>query len=390
MHTAGSNNIKLIGDDGSMQYILGLRAVARDVFHDEISNISKAIYDEVVFRVSSLPKDKVVSYTQPMHLQQSDINQIEQAITESLSLQKSSFIDPLSQQLSALEEKTLSVDDKITKIELAIESLHTSTFLDNPNSENSYLKNEEIEQIQSEIETIKNEFAERGNLYIRLCEELESDRLDSKLMKDELESEFNLIQQQFETFEKNMQENMSNQINENIDFFVENFKNDVKNLRSEVEQDREDQETFFKRKTEDLKKRIEVIDEEIDERLTRTIKDMSARHQSLVEKVEIETAEVCSKIKKVEGKLEAPLKFIGDKEGTPKFSKNNTGKLMNFIEGEKLLKLASLETESNIVGTIMNDDSPDSRQGTGSLINQLKHDQINEDIRNLKEAYETV
>jgi hypothetical protein len=378
MQTAGNNHMKIVGDDSSMQYILGLRAVARDVFHDEIGNISKAIYDEVVFRVSSVTKEKNVSYNQSMALQQSDLNQIEQAITNSLSFQKSSFIDPLTQQISDIEKKSQTADEKMVKFEEALESLQTSNFMDH-NSEDSSFKNEEMENMQTEIETIKNEFAERGNLYIRLCEELESDRLDNKLMKDELESEFNLIQQQFETFEKNTQENMSVQINENIDFFVENFKNDVKNLRNEIEQDKEDEETFFKRKTEDLKKRIEAIDEEADERLTRTIKEMSARHQSLVEKVEIDTAEVRSKIKKVENKL----------EGTPKSSVSKTGKLMSYIEGDKHLKTSSLEIESSMVGSIMHADTPDSKHGAGGLISYMKYEEINEDLKSLREAYET-
>jgi len=171
-------------------------------------------------------------------------------------------------------------------------------------------KNEDLEQLHSEIETIKNEFAERGNLYIRLCEELESDRLDNKLMKEELESEFNIIQQQFESFDTNIQEQISNQINENIDYFIENFKNDMKGLRTELDHEREDNEAFLKKKLEDLKSRIDTESQEFDGRLARAIKDINSRHQSLVEKMEIESGELQSKIKKVDNKIEVFLTII--------------------------------------------------------------------------------
>ena len=171
-------------------------------------------------------------------------------------------------------------------------------------------KSEDLEQLHSEIEIIKNEFAERGNLYIRLCEELESDRLDNKLMKEELESEFNIIQQQFESFDTNIQEQISNQINENIDYFIENFKNDMKGLRTELDHEREDNEAFLKKKLEDLKSRIDTDSQEFDGRLARAIKDINSRHQSLVEKMEIESGELQSKIKKVDNKIEVFLTKI--------------------------------------------------------------------------------
>lgn len=67
-------------------------------------------------------------------------------------------------------------------------------------------------------------------------------------MKEELESEFNIIQQQFETFERNIQEQLSSQVTENIDYFLESVKNDIKTLKGQVEHDRDDNESFVKRK----------------------------------------------------------------------------------------------------------------------------------------------
>ena len=53
IHTARSNRVKLIGDENSMQYILGLRSIAKDVFFEEVNDIAKAVYEEVVWRVGT-------------------------------------------------------------------------------------------------------------------------------------------------------------------------------------------------------------------------------------------------------------------------------------------------------------------------------------------------
>lgn len=53
LQTAGTGGIKVIGDNNSMEYLLGIRAVARDVFHEEIGDIAKAIYEEVSFRTNA-------------------------------------------------------------------------------------------------------------------------------------------------------------------------------------------------------------------------------------------------------------------------------------------------------------------------------------------------
>jgi hypothetical protein len=309
LHTAGSNNIKVVGDEFSMQYILGLRAIAKDVFHEEISSISKAVYEEVTFRVASGNQTKI----QPYHSsQQMDgIEQIEEAITSSLELQKSNFIDPLYEKLAKNESVITAVDSKLRKFD-RLEEIIEELLKREPQSvdKSSDSHAEEIEGIQAELETLKSEFAERGNLYIKLCEELESDRLDNKLMKEELESEFNIIQDQFENFEKNIQEQINGQINEHVDFFVDSLKNDIKSVRNEVEQDREDAENFVKRKFEDLKKRIESENEDFDDRLSRAIKEQNLRYQGLVEKLEMDTTELNSKIKKLDSKIEVISSFI--------------------------------------------------------------------------------
>jgi len=93
LHTAGTGHIKVIGDENSMEYLLGIRAVARDVFHEEIGVISKAIYEEVSFRTSAGLKEKVVTISNPPTSYSPEIEQIEKAIESSLSLQKVNFND---------------------------------------------------------------------------------------------------------------------------------------------------------------------------------------------------------------------------------------------------------------------------------------------------------
>jgi len=302
MHSGG-NNVKVVGDQFSMQYILGLRAIAKDVFHEEISSISKAVYEEVVFRVSSREENKIQPY--PGHGVTPDYTNIDQAISSGLEMQKANFIDPLYERFDKTEGFLCEYDLKIQKLEEAYDSMNKQEqSISERDSQISETRQEELETIHSELETIKNEFAERGNLYIKLCEELESDRLDNKMMKEELESEFNIIQQQFETFEKNMQDQANSQINENIDFFVESLKGDIKNLRTEVSHDREDVESLIKRKFDDIKKRIDADNEDFDHRLTKSIKDANTRYQVIVEKMEIETVELHSKFTKMDSKLE--------------------------------------------------------------------------------------
>jgi len=220
-------------------------------------------------------------------------------------MQKANFIDPLYERFDKTEGFLCEYDLKIQKLEEAYDSMNKQEqSISERDSQISETRQEELETIHSELETIKNEFAERGNLYIKLCEELESDRLDNKMMKEELESEFNIIQQQFETFEKNMQDQANSQINENIDFFVESLKGDIKNLRTEVSHDREDVESLIKRKFDDIKKRIDADNEDFDHRLTKSIKDANTRYQVIVEKMEIETVELHSKFTKMDSKLE--------------------------------------------------------------------------------------
>ena len=217
------------------------------------------------------------------------------------------LIDPIGKQVESHQER-------IKNLEAFMETMQSS----NNGSLNSESygenKNYEAEHIIADIETIKQELTERGNLYIRLCEELESDRLDNKLMKEELESEFNIIQKQFETFDKTTQETVSNQINENIDFFIENLKNDIKNLKNEAEQERETGEKFMKRKIDDIKTRFETEFEEIDDRLTKINRELSARQQNITEKFEIDLSEINSKLRKLESKQEetaATSKLLG-------------------------------------------------------------------------------
>lgn len=294
VHTMDSNRVKIIGDEGSMHYILGLRSIAKDVFFEEVPNIAKAVYEEVVWRFGGSNKENVSANSNAV-----DINvlaQFEEAIINNFDHQKETQIDPLSAKLNEYQEKLKHLESVIENIQ----TQQTNQTEETPKT----TKDDEIEHIITDIETIKNELTERGNLYIRLCEELESDRLDNKLMKEELESEFNIIQQQFEALEKSSKEQVSTQINENIDFFVESFKNDMKNLKTEIEQDRDTNETFVKRKIEDIKKRLDTDLEDLDDRVTKINKDLAGKFQIISEKLENEGVQIQTQVKKLEHKIE--------------------------------------------------------------------------------------
>ena len=88
LHTAGTGSIKCIGNENSMEYLLGLRAVARDVSHEEIGEIAKGVYEEVSFRVNNAPKEKVVTLSNPVVNPGLTNEQIQGLITEGLNVQK--------------------------------------------------------------------------------------------------------------------------------------------------------------------------------------------------------------------------------------------------------------------------------------------------------------
>jgi len=91
LHVPGSGTMKIIGNDNSIEYLLGLRAVARDVFHEEIGEIAKAVYEEVSFRIGNSPKEKVVTISNPVVNDAPEFGQIERAIIDSLAAQKVKF-----------------------------------------------------------------------------------------------------------------------------------------------------------------------------------------------------------------------------------------------------------------------------------------------------------
>jgi len=285
----------------------------------------------------------------------------------------------LVDQISILSEKFWNFEEKISKIEENMEVFQKNLKLnEEKDSFSSEAKLEEIENIQSEIEIIKNEFAERGNLYIRLCEELESDRLDNKLMKEELEKEF-------ETLDKNIHEQISWQISDNIDFFIENFKNDIKNIRSENENDRDDNE-IFKKKFYDLKNKIKEDNFDFDDRLTKVVKDTNSKYQNLIEKIEVENGEIQLKIKKIDTKLEAPMKYIGDKGGKSGFV-SSENKLKNYLEQNLEPKNSPQSSETLMVPNIIGENFESPKNSTRGLIENLKHEQILDDLKQLKESY---
>lgn len=298
---ADSNKIKIVCDDQSMEYILGLRSVAKDIFYEEIPTISKAIYEEVVFRVSSLTKEAPT----PRYTHEIDTNaifsEIEKLLTQSFELHKKSFIDPINSTQKEHEDRLFQNEEKIDKLSEAVDMLASSQTWSQKDTE-SELKNDDYEQIYNEIETIKNELTERGNLYIRLCEELESDRLDNKLMKEELESEFNIIQQQFENFEKSLQDHVQVQIAESIDFCVENMKNDIKSTKTELEADHESYDTLMKRKLEDVKKRMDSEYEDFDERISKVNRELNSRYQAITEQFEADIDNIRDTIRKLDDK----------------------------------------------------------------------------------------
>ena len=300
-HIIDSNRIKVICDDQSLEYILGIRSIAKEIFYEEIPTISKAIYEEVVFRASSLSKDAATVRTVPSFDTNHVFSEIEKLLAQSFDLHKSSFIDPISSKQREHEERHILNEEKLDKLSNLVDMLASSQLSSQKETE-SDAKPEEYEQIITEIEAIKNELTERGNLYIRLCEELESDRLDNKLMKEELESEFNIIQQQFENFEKSLQEHVQIQISESIDFCVENMKNDLKTTKSEIEADHDSYDNIIKRRIEDMKKRMDTEYEDFDERISKINKEVNSRCQALTEKIDIDINDLRDSLRKVDDK----------------------------------------------------------------------------------------
>ena len=121
-------------------------------------------------------------------------------------------------------------------------------------------------------------------------------------MKEELESEFNIIQQQFENFEKSIQEHVQIQISESIDFCVENMKNDLKTTKTELESDNESYDTLMKKKLEDVKKRMDSEYEDFDERISKINKELNTRYQALTEKFEIDIDNIRESMRKFDDK----------------------------------------------------------------------------------------
>ena len=300
-HIIDSNKIKLVCDDQSIEYILGLRSIAKDIFYEEIPTISKAIYEEVIFRVSSLTKEASTIRSAQSFDTNAVFSEIEKLLAQSFELHKASFIDPISTKQREIDDRLIQNEDKADKLSNMVDMLASSQLNSQKDTE-SDAKPDDYEQIYNEIETIKNELTERGNLYIRLWEELESDRLDNKLMKEELESEFNIIQQQFENFEKSIQEHVQIQISESIDFCVENMKNDLKTTKTELESDNESYDTLMKKKLEDVKKRMDSEYEDFDERISKINKELNTRYQALTEKFEIDIDNIRESMRKFDDK----------------------------------------------------------------------------------------